>query len=161
MNIEYNKNIDFKKAYEYSLFIISKCDKTSNEIRHKLIKKGYSDPIINEVIDKLILYALIDDRRYVRMWIEYNKNKEGISYKAIINKLLIKGIDRSLIEEEIGEINIDEYTSALKFAQKRIKNYKETEKNMKKKLYESLIRKGFNYGISKRVCEEILDNYEI
>lgn len=155
-NIE--SQIQYEKAYEYSIRLLTIGDKTSEEVRRKLRIKNYSEVIIDRVINKLSSHEYIDDERYIERWISYKLKTAGMSKKAMYYKLLQKGLSKELLDKKFNEIEIDEYNIAFLAAEKKVKTIKGDTNQIKAKLFSFLNRKGFDRNICFKVINELIKN---
>lgn len=152
------KTTEYNKAYNYALYLLGRADKTEQELILKLRSKNTEEGIIFDIIEKLKELGLINDIRYVENWINARKELPGISKKILFNKLLLKGIDKYLIQEKMDEIIIDEYKTAFDIAKKKYQFIKGETQIKKDKTMNFLIRKGYNYEISKKVLNKIMND---
>lgn len=152
------KTKEYKKAYNYALYLLGESDKTEQEILLKLRTKNTEEKTMLDIINKLKELGLIDDIRYAENWINVRKDLPGFSKRIIINKLLQKGIDKYLIQEKMEEIVIDEYKTAFDIAKKKYYLIKGDTDIKKTKVINFLIRKGYNYDISKKVLNDIIND---
>lgn len=150
--------INYKSAYEYSIRLLSIKDRTSDEIKSKLLQKNYGSEIIEKVLVKLIDNEYINDEKYVETWLKEKSIIPGMSKKALYYKLLRKGINKSLLDKKFNEIEIDEYSSAILAAEKKIKTIKGDNKTTRNKLYLYLKGKGYYDDICYKVISAILKN---
>lgn len=148
----------YKKALNYSLYILAKYYKTKHELIKKLKEKEYKDDTINSVIEKLKELGYLNDEMYVE---DYIRSKQGsnqtINKRTLYNKLLQKGIDRELVQNSLKNVDIDEYDIAMKAAEKKLRSLKGSPREKKAKLYSYLYGKGFEY----ETCSKIIDCIEI
>lgn len=164
-------NLDVKKltaddwqlnnCKERSLYILQKYSKTEKELRDKLRrgKKSYSDEVIDKTIEFLKAHHFIDDIAYTKRYIELHKN--SYSKKVIKQKLFLKGIKKTLLDEiiESSDISFDEESIIKKLLLKKCPDYFDNPSmdiKEKQKLLSFLFRKGFSYDKIKDVmkCEE-------
>ena len=146
---------------EHSLYILSIRANTEKQLRDKLKKNGkYNDEIINKTIEFLKKHHYIDDIEFTKRFIELNKH--NYSKNAIKNKLYIKGVSRSILDEAFT-YNDDETEeeTCKKLLLKKYPTYYEEKDNMdnqkKQKVLMYLIRKGFLYDTVKKVMKEFID----
>ncbi|KRQ87007.1 Regulatory protein RecX [Caloramator mitchellensis] len=150
-------NCEFSRAYNYSLKILGIKRYTTKEVREKMINKGFSNDIVNKVIEKLTDYNLLDDEKYAIMFINDCLNKK-VGTRNIRLKLLNKGIKVDLKEIDIDEDEI--YKNAKTLALKKLRNIKDS-KHIKGRLYNFLSYKGYESDLVLKVLREILnDNFE-
>ncbi|MBR4461830.1 MAG: RecX family transcriptional regulator [Erysipelotrichaceae bacterium] len=133
------------------------------QIRQKLKKDGISD----EIIEK---YLFRDEKRendkIEKLVSKYTRNNRNKSYKstknAIISKLVNSGFSFSDSRDAVDNLHMDEknelellkkeYQKALTKYQKKYENYE-----LKQKIMQNLLQKGFGYDDIKDVME---DGYE-
>ncbi|MDY6367751.1 MAG: RecX family transcriptional regulator [Clostridia bacterium] len=146
LNDELKKQIieEDSKIYAFSLGIkyLSKTFKTKKQVIKYLKGKDFDDKTVFYVIDKLKEYGYIDDKEYVRRYLETYSSTQG---KRLADyRLMMKGINKDDIESVRAEFFDDSKLNALKIAEKRLKN-KVIDKNVLSKTYRYLIGKGFSY----------------
>ncbi len=131
-----------EKALGKALNYISKALKTRRQVKDYLIKKGYLEEVVFNVLDKLTENGLIDDKEYCVRYIEtYSKNQ---GRKLIEFKLLSKGCKKEDIlcafENTIDVVNSCEH--AYNLALKHLRGKELTKENYAK-TYRYLVGKGF------------------
>ncbi len=126
------------KAVDY----LSKALKTKKQVKDYLLKKGYEEDVVWQVIDKLKEYNYINDCEYSKRYIESVSKNQG--KKLIEYKLMMKGVKKQDIETIFDDCEIDLKESAKDVAEKYLKN-KEFTKENKAKAYRYLIGRGFSY----------------
>ncbi len=134
------KNENLKECLNYLYTQIGRYSKTKKGYTSKLYEKGFSSVVINQAIDFAEQKRFIDDDAYTQSYILRNKSKKGAL--KIKNELLIKGVDKNIIEKHLIDINEEE--EALILAEKFVKN-KEIDIDTISKLYRHLCGKGFSY----------------
>lgn len=148
----------YMKAKNKALSILSKSDQSEKKLREKLLN-DYDENIVEEVIEFLKGYKLIDDNLLAEKIVHDNMNLSKFGKNKIKQNLYNKGIAASDIQDAISQINPDEeYENAKYLAEKRLKRLKGEDKNkINQKIYQHLAYKGFNYDIIKRVLRELLN----
>ena len=151
--IEIQKNSEAQACFDSSLNIISKSVKTEKEILDKLTKKGYLKEIIDEVLVKLRSYGFADDKNYAERYISTYK---GVKGKRLLKlELKKKGVKESDSQEVLDGIE-NEYETALKIAEKYVKN-KEKDLKTLQKCYKYLLSKGFSYEDSLEASKKAVN----
>ncbi|SFG34903.1 regulatory protein RecX [Oribacterium sp. WCC10] len=141
------------RCKERCLYLLEQSAKTESRIREKLVKSGkYDEDIIDEAIDFLKKYDYINDLRFAQQLIkQYSGTK---SLREIEQKLYQRGVEKRCIKAAISsfkeneELSGDMEMKAVKAAIR--KKYKDTSclsPDEKRKLYASLMRKGFSYRL--------------
>ena len=129
------REIAQNKAISY----ISKYQKTEKELKDYLIKKGFDEEIVFEVIKKLKEYSFVDDDIYAKNFIKSKSKRSG--KRKLSFELKKRGIDENLINENIKEY-ADDSETILPLCEKYLKN-KPRDYKTKQKAYRFLSSRGF------------------
>lgn len=148
----------YMKAKNKALSILSKSDQSEKKLREKLLN-DYDENIVEDVIEFLKGYKLINDNLLAEKIVHDNMNLSKFGKNKIKQNLYNKGIAASDIQDAISQIDPDEeYENAKYLAEKRLKRLKGEDKNkINQKIYQHLAYKGFSYDIIKRVLRELLN----
>lgn len=146
----------FLKGKNKALSILSKTSQSEKRLREKLVD-DFEEDIIDEVIDFLKKYNLINDNELASKIVNTNINLNKYGKNKIKQNLYNKGIKKSTVDKAISEINQDdEFENAIYLAQKRYARVKnEDPKKAYAKVSNHLAYKGFNYDIIKSVLKTI------
>lgn len=146
-----------KRANNYALNLLNYRWRTEKEIKDRLTKKEYDESIIKETISYLKDHDFIDDKRFAEIYAEQRvKNKKLGNYR-IKNELFNKGVSQEIIEDILEKYNDTEYERALELGKKKIKSYKNDDKQaIYRKLGGYLQRRGYSYDCVSRVLRELL-----
>ena len=120
-------------------------------------EEGISDLVISSVIDRAKRKGLINDQEFVKAWVESRIKKYGVN--RIKQELFQKGIDRETMEEVLSikyQVSGEEEIAA-KLLEKKMRVWQNLpEMKLRKKAYEYLMRRGFEYSLIKEVVEKVL-----
>ena len=154
--VKYNASLD---AYYISLKYLNSKMRTKLEIRKYLEKKEFDNKTINETIEKLVKNKAVDEKLYIKAFINDQINFSNIGPNKIINKLSTLGIDKKNSLEYINTIDKNIWLEKLeKLINKKIKNNKKYSLMMlKNKIMTSLC----NDGYDKSMIVEVLNNIDI
>lgn len=154
-----------KRCMERAVYILKNSDKSSSDIRTKLIQGDYPEDIVEKVIDKLVQLSYLDDDRYAYNYIKYNVKSKSL--KKIKNDLLLKGISKDCInnavetyEEEYLNINDSQYELLKKEFLKKKFDFINDDNEKLYKIYSSLYRKGFKYDDIEKVYNDLKKSYQ-
>lgn len=150
------KNQNLNECLNYLYTQIGKYSKTKKGYTSKLYEKGFSSLVINQAIAIAEQKKFIDDDAFAQSYINRNKNKKGTL--KLKSELIIKGVDQSIIEKYLNEIEEDEQAYAL--AEKFLKG-KEIDINTISKLYRHLCGKGFSYETVTNTIYKIKNSADI
>ncbi len=144
----------FTRGKKRVFHLLAKKDYTSHEIMKKLSRELYDDEIAADILAYFSGLGYIDDRRYVEKY--YTYYKETKSRRVIEHKLAQKGVGGGLMKEVLQELIGDEdaYIAAKRLGEKKY-GTKVLKKEEFPKMVQFLMRKGFDYGLSKRVVDEL------
>ena len=148
----------YMKAKNKALTILSKSDQSEKKLKEKLLN-DFDENIVEDVIDFLKGYKLINDNLLAEKIVHDNMNLSKFGKNKIKQNLYNKGIAASDIQDVLSQIDPDdEYENAKYLAEKRLKRLKGEDKNkINQKIYQHLAYKGFSYDIIKRVLRELLN----
>ncbi len=144
-------------AYEHSVKLLALREHSREELRQKLIQKGYSREDIDSALERLIKLGYLSDERFASSFIRsrLRKNPEGRPILAL--RLKEKGCSRSVIDNALSESwNEEEYKEPLKKAY--LKLLKKKDRNY---AVQSLMKKGFSMREINEAEEELQQDTEI
>ena len=140
----------FTVVYNKALDLVSRREHSRHELRQKL-KKRFPEtiPIIEEALDKLVLNNILDDERFVEMYLNARARK-GFGPKKIEMELYSKKVDSMLIGNAI-----EAYESWAENAEnelkKKFKGIKPTDYKSKMKQKQFLFNRVFSTQIIERI----------
>ncbi|HMT27464.1 MAG TPA: regulatory protein RecX, partial [Candidatus Absconditabacterales bacterium] len=88
-------------ATEYSLKYINLYPKTEKELRAKLMEKHYGEEEIEKTITYLKRKNYVNDELYCELYINSQLIKKGKPLYAVKQKLLQKGVDKTLVNKSL------------------------------------------------------------
>ena len=150
---------ELSKAKNYVYRILARRIYTGKEIRDKLIERGYIDTVIQEVIATMERYGYVNDEVYAEEWIQSRMKSKPKGKIALRQELARKGIDKSIIENALGQAfdGSSESDMALELAQRKISSYSRDEPAVaRRKLQGFLLRRGFGYEAVKDAIEQVM-----
>lgn len=147
---------EWLKSKDKALRFLSYRQRSHKEIEDKLKKEGFSQQIINRTIEFLKSYNLIDDLTFAKNFMTDKSNINKYGPERIKYELYMKGIPEDIINKVMDEYD-DEYSVALELAKKKIKSYKDDDRNaIYRKLGGFLQRKGFSYECISKILRELV-----
>ncbi len=141
---------DVEQAHEKALRFLSNRPRSEWEVRQNLLKAGYADESIEQVLERLRSVALLDDAAFARYWIENRTQFKPRGAAALRQELRRKGVTRDVIDEVLTETEHDDDKAALQAALAKANRYRQLPRpEFAQKLGAYLARRGFNYEISR------------
>lgn len=131
--------------------------KTSKEVELKLSKENISTHTIKEVLIYLGEKELVDDLNYSKLYVHDKLKINKFGKNKIKYNLMKKGIDSSIIDMALSELDTEEeYDNAVYFAEKKINSFSRDELNKKPKLIRHLLNKGYEYSLVDKVVRKLM-----
>ncbi|HHV38008.1 MAG TPA: hypothetical protein GXX70_00770 [Tepidimicrobium sp.] len=144
------------KCNNFALRFLGYRQRSEKEIVDRLQKKGFKPYIIDNTLDYLKDYGLINDLEFARSFMrdKIHINKHGP--KRIRYDLYKKGISQAIIDKVLDEDD-GEYDRALKLAQKKLPSYREDNRAARyRKLGGFLQRRGYSADCIYRVLNKLI-----
>jgi regulatory protein len=140
---------DIRKAYNRAINYLARRMRSEKEIRDYLAEKEIEQPIINEVIHKLAAQKYINDEEYALSYVRTQMNTTDKGPDLIRMELKERGMNEGIIKHAIAEYPFeDQVEKAIKVAEKVIKkNSKESQRIVKQKAEQFLLRKGYSFDV--------------
>lgn len=131
---------------QVSLRYLSIRTRSSFELRRYLMRKGYSLDEIEDILVLLTEEGYLNDEKFAEEWVKSRLTTNLRGPYLIKHELLQKGIEPDLIEQALEQIGDEgEYQACLQWAIKKLKVYQnKAAETVKKKLYRTLIQRGFS-----------------
>jgi len=133
-------------VYDIALKYINYKMRCEYEIVLYLRKKNIEESLIKDTIKKLKNNGFINDKLYVKSFISDKLRLNNYGPNKIRNELIKLKIDKSIIDEEIDNINNEDININLeKLIDKKIRTNKSYAGNvLKQKILDDLINKGYD-----------------
>lgn len=121
-------------------------------------REEISGLVIDALIETLKKKGMVNDLEFAKSWVEARRKSKQKGMKAIKAELFQKGIDKEIIEEvtRVESQESSEEELAKQALEKKMKYWKNLPpQEFKRKAYEFLMRKGFEYEVVKAAVEKI------
>ncbi|MEA1995427.1 MAG: regulatory protein RecX [Campylobacterota bacterium] len=145
-----------------ALKMLERKDYTERKLRDKLIKKEFSQLVIDDAMRWLKQKKFIDDRRFAENLVFF-KQKKGYGKRRIIRDLFLRGVDEDIAQNAVGVIDFNEQVEKAKeILQKKEKMVKTKQKALlRKKLLQYLLQRGFEWEVVQEVWKRREEKDEI
>jgi regulatory protein len=155
LDIQYGDAV--KKAYNKAIEYLSYRMRSIKEVKDHLRKKEYNDAIIHEVILKLKEYKYVDDLEFAKAFVKTHWQTNGKGPSVIKRELSGKGIEQAMIEQALVQYDQEaQIEEAINHAEKVLKKNNNLSKvQLKQKIEQHLMRKGFSYSVISIALEEV------
>lgn len=152
------------KAKARALDYLAHKPRTVAEVRRKLRRKEYADPVIDSVIERLHELNYLDDAHYAEQYVARRFSHKGYGPVRIRQELRKRGVDRHLAESAVEDFFAEESTlaAAREKAEKRWPRLAREGDARKRrdKLYRYLKRRGYTYDTIRVVIDEMEAQHE-
>ena len=136
-----------ENARRIALDLLEVRDRSVKEIRERLQRRGCTPAAIDTVVGNLEALRLLDDRAFVRRWVETRRSRRPEGAPKITRDLARRGIDPSLIEEVLAEFGDDlgSGAEALSLLRRQRTRYRGLDRETaRRRMYGLLARRGFD-----------------
>lgn len=121
-----------------------------------------AEELVAELLTRFKEVKLIDDADYASTVVRSRSEVSGRGKTRIRQELQLKGIDNSLIEEALAEVDPDlERETALRLAHSRMRSLRGLDRAVAwRRLTGFLLRRGYGNSLVSSVVEETLSSVE-
>ena len=159
----------YSKAKADALNFISYRMRSESEVKKKLFELGYTPEMIDTTIDFLYEYSYLNDFEFTKSFIHDKATLSRHSIYRIRHDLRQKGVNSEIIEKALNHYRdqmIDfDYDNAKVLSLKKYKQLhnkrKYNEYELKQRVYQALVQKGFNIYTVKESLQDALDDEPI
>ncbi len=131
---------------------LSFSERSSGQLRKKLVSLGYSDPVADSTVNWAIEYGLVDDIRFCSIFI----SSRTIGAIRLKKELINRGIPLSIVEEVVSAVSEKDSTEELVKQVSRRYGHIEDYETARRRAAGWLARRGFSSEIAYKVLKEAL-----
>ncbi|CAN5527543.1 RecX family transcriptional regulator [soil metagenome] len=149
---------DQAAAYNAAISLLANRNRSEQEIRDRLRRKGHQPGSIDRTVERLMDLHYLDDREFARSWVENRQTFRPRGQYALRQELRSKGVDQLIIDETVAQDPIDEVMMAIAAARKKLPSLSSADPaTRQRKLVGHLQRRGFSYGSIRSVLDQLTD----
>lgn len=115
------------------------------ELRSRLLSIGYDVPLVDDVIDALVIDNTLDDERFARAFVNDYTNLKPKGNRFIINELTKKGIAKETIVRLLDKRNEEQLIK--EYIEKKAHNLDMHDRKDRQKLLRRLLNRGFTSNL--------------
>ncbi|MEV4726112.1 regulatory protein RecX, partial [Micromonospora humida] len=131
--------------------------RTRAELAGALAKKGISDEVSAQVLDRYDEVGIIDDAAFARAWVSSRHNGRGLARRALANELRQRGVDGEVASEALGELDEEtEAQTARALVDRKLRTARGEPDAVFRRLVGMLARKGYPPGVAIRAVKDAL-----
>jgi regulatory protein len=133
--------------------------RTSMEVRRRLRRKGFEEAIVDEAVRYIEGRGYIDDASYATAYVRGRFAGRGHGPARLREELLRRGVDRTIIDEALMELEADEDLgeAAVTVGRPRWRalSGESDPRRRRQKTLEFLVRRGFAFDDARAAVEQI------
>jgi regulatory protein len=147
-----------EQAREICLQQLATRPRTRAELATALRKRGISDEVAAEVLDRYDEVGLIDDAAFAKAWVNSRHHGRGLARRALAGELRRRGVDSELVGEALEELDGEtEAATARVLVDRKLRGIGRAEPDVIfRRLVGMLARKGYPAGLAIRVVKDAL-----
>src|SRR3990167_1416839 len=113
------KKAEFLKTLDKLLRFGTLRPRSEKELKDWLKRKKVHESLTEELFNRLNRLDLVDDKKFAEWWIDQRQNFRPKAKRILNMELRMKGIKKEIIEELLGETEIDEVKIAKELLEKK------------------------------------------
>jgi len=152
------KESDLRRAKEKAFWLLSFKDYSRKVLHDKLIK-DYGEEAVLSALDRLEELNLINDERYAERLTKDLFEIKKLSPRAVVRKLIEKGIDKELACDSVDNYEPDETQMLSQLLDGKYRKYMFDEKG-RRRVTGALMRAGYSYSDIKAAFDEFDEENE-
>ncbi len=146
-----------ERCFAAALRLLGYRPRSRAELRQRLLRRGFSDILIDKVLMVLEQKGLVDDVAFARYWTENRLQFRPKSARLINLELRRKGVTPE-IASEVTE-GLDEESLAYRAGLQRVRVFANlTGEEFHNRLYHYLQRRGFAHAVIEAVLKRLRDD---
>lgn len=148
------------RGLNYCYWMLGSSDKTEKYLRDKMVKKGYPEDVIDDILNTLKEDKYVDDESFAKRFTVDRQEFGNKGSRAIKYELLRKGVDAETVAEVIEEMSDPEMEEekARAFIAPKVIRTRDVDKQKRiTRLASSLARRGYDPSMSFRIVKEAVE----
>lgn len=160
MGAHVEDNSQRKQGYLYAVRLLTISKRSETELSKRLLSKGYPKAAIDSIIVKLKEQKILNDQKLVQETVHWAVQSKKYGRRKVYLQLKKRGIATGEIEEALDTFPKEaEHDTALMLAEERWEKLKGVDfQKRKKRLYDFLINRGFDFELSREIVKEMQPN---
>ncbi|MFC0508643.1 regulatory protein RecX [Micromonospora costi] len=131
--------------------------RTRAELAGALAKRGISEEVAAQVLDRYDEVGIIDDAAFARAWVSSRHTGRGLARRALANELRQRGVDGDVATEALGELSEEtEAETARALVERKLRTARGEPDAIFRRLVGMLARKGYPPGVAIRAVKDAL-----
>ncbi|MFH8792109.1 recombination regulator RecX [Streptomyces sp. NPDC017941] len=148
-----------ERARAICLRLLTGTPRTRKQLADALHKREIPEDVAEEVLSRFEEVGLINDEAFADAWVESRHHGRGLARRALARELRTKGVEPSVIEEAVGQLDPDqEEATARELVARKLRSTRGLDRDKRlRRLAGMLARKGYPEGMALRVVRQALE----
>ncbi|AYN39075.1 recombination regulator RecX [Streptomyces dangxiongensis] len=148
-----------ERARAICLRLLTGTPRTRKQLADALRKREIPDDVADEVLSRFEEVGLIDDGAFADAWVESRHHGRGLAGRALARELRTKGVDSSLIDEAVSQLDSEqEEATARELVARKLHATRGLDRDKRlRRLAGMLARKGYSEGLALRIVRQALE----
>lgn len=129
---------------EAALRLLARREHSFRELNHKLVRKGWPEADVENILSELADAGLQSDERYAESYVR-TRSEKSYGPMRIRAELGERGIDRALIDKTLRELQVDWFERAATWYERRYGTGSPADIKEKSRRQQALSRRGFSH----------------
>jgi len=149
--------VSLEQARNIVLRSLANAARTRHQLAELLAKRGVSEQVSDELLDRFVEVGLIDDADFANTWVKGRHESRCLSRCVLRQELRQKGIDDITIEIALEQIDEDdEREAALRLAARKVRSLSRYDvATQRRRLSSMLVRRGYSAELVARAVAEV------
>ncbi|NES28360.1 RecX family transcriptional regulator [Micromonospora terminaliae] len=131
--------------------------RTRAELAGALAKRGISEEVADQVLDRYDEVGIVDDAAFARAWVSSRHTGRGLARRALANELRQRGVDGEVAGAALDEIDEEtEAETARVLVERKLRSTRGEPDAVFRRLVGMLARKGYPAGVAIRAVKDAL-----
>ncbi|MFD7281417.1 recombination regulator RecX [Streptomyces sp. NPDC059862] len=148
-----------ERARAICLRLLTGTPRTRKQLADALRKREIPDEVAEEVLSRFEEVGLINDSAFAGAWVESRHHGRGLARRALAQELRTKGVDPTLIDEAVAQLDSEqEESTARELVARKLRSTRGLDRDKRlRRLASMLARKGYPEGMALRVVRQALE----
>ncbi len=150
--------VSLEDARNIVLRSLANAARTRHQLAELLDKRGVSDEVSTELLDRFVEVGLIDDADFAQTWVKGRHQSRCLSRRVLRQELRQKGVDEELISTALEQVDDEtEFDAAVRLAQKKIRSLSRYDTaTQRRRLASMLARRGYSGDVVSRALSQLV-----
>ncbi|QFR00769.1 recombination regulator RecX [Streptomyces phaeolivaceus] len=148
-----------ERARAICLRLLTGTPRTRKQLADALRKREIPEDVADEVLSRFEEVGLINDGAFADAWVESRHHGRGLARRALVQELRTKGVDSTLIDEAVSQLDSEqEESTARELVARKLRSTRGFDRDKRlRRLAGMLARKGYPEGMALRVVRQALE----